>query len=136
MTAQTWRVVLESGEVKSAEVRARRWADGLWWHLASPYDGGACKTPRAAVAQLAAYAGFGSEVIEIRAPGEPTTADAVAAAVAAETARCVAVCKARAKYYRDEAAEWERRGYTPEIHSRESAALNIAELLDVRTTDD
>ena len=92
MTAQTWRVVLESGEVKSAEVRARRWADGLWWHLASPYDGGACKTPRAAVAQLAAYAGFGSEVIEIRGPGELTTAEAVAAAVAAETARCIAVC--------------------------------------------
>ena len=96
MTAQTWRVVLESGEVKSAEVRARRWADGLWWHLASPYDGGACKTPRAAVAQLAAYAGFGSEVIEIRAPGELTTAEAVAAAVAVETARCVAVCEDRA----------------------------------------
>lgn len=123
MTAQTWRVVLDDGATKDVSVVS---FGLLRWVVAGAQSANVRNSPRDAIAAV------WSNIVEIRGPGELTTAEAVAA----ETARCIAICKARAKYYRDEAAEWERRGYTPEIHSRESAALNTAELLDVRATDD
>lgn len=89
MTTGTWRVVVDDGGVREVPVRVE---DGQMSVGAGPgprvWD--VRMSPRFAVASLAVSVGW--RVREILAPGEATAAERVAA----ETARCAAVCRAQA----------------------------------------
>ncbi len=95
MTTETCRVVLESGAVGSLEVgvTADGWRDvgGRQYHPATPL--------RAAIAHAAWDRDWPAR--EILAPGELSAEERVAA----ERARCAAVCRARAEKHRKTAAE-------------------------------
>jgi len=87
---QTWRVVLESGEVKRPEVEDMR--DGSFVAVTGE-DGdhyaGLRDEPRLAVAALCDMAGW--PVVELLAPGEPTAAERLAVVTAERDALAAAV---------------------------------------------
>lgn len=87
ITPQTWRVAVGGGGTAEVTVTL----EGHHWVATYQSDEGlvrgrACGWERAAVARLAGDLHW--SVVEIRGPGELTTAEAVAA----ETARCAALC--------------------------------------------
>ena len=93
--AETWRVVLASGEVLSVEAWTD--ADGVPWarhRTASGEDLVCSHTPREAVVRAVAYAYSG--IVEILAPGEPTRAELAAqhADLVAEVRRLTAALDA------------------------------------------
>ena len=104
--AETWRVVLASGEVLSVEAWTD--ADGVPWarhRTASGEDLVCSHTPREAVVRAVAYAYSG--IVEILAPGEPTRAEL--AAQHADPARLRAEHAAALATARREGAEAMRR---------------------------
>jgi hypothetical protein len=88
MTTQTWRVVVEGGEIREVPVEDSAPTWGLWYAVRA--NGEACggRTPRHAVTTLCAAEGW--PVVEIRGPGEATTAEAVEA----EREECARACEA------------------------------------------
>lgn len=92
-TTETWRVVLESGEVR--DVRVTPLDNGNYVAMSGYVDGefdhqGYGDTQRTAVAELSTDMREGWPVVEIVAPGSLTSAEKVAA----ETERCIAACQA------------------------------------------
>lgn len=150
MSAETWRVVAEGGEVRSAAVAYD--AAGPWpvWTAVTDAAGddyaGHARTARAAVLALAHLADW--PVAEIVAPGALTAAERVAdaaenaaenraisqaigprfdetaraVAVAAETERCIAALRAR----QEECYAAAKRGLAREAWMIEGAAMTRA----------
>ena len=97
MTApETWRIECADGVVR--EVSTER----IDAHRAEQWDGDSGVPARAVVVNLAA--GLGWPVVAIHAPGEPTTAERVAAAIAAEREACAATCRDIASDAADDSA--------------------------------
>lgn len=112
--AETWRVVLASGEVLSVEAWTD--ADGVPWarHRTTYGEDLACHhTQREAVTRAVALA-FPS-ITEILAPGEPTRAEAVAA----ERERCARLCDEVA----DECEGWDGYDGEPTVAKRCAAKI-------------
>ena len=92
--AETWRVVLEPGEVR--EVRVTPLDDGNYVAMSGYVDGefdyqGYGDAPRSAVVELSTDTQEGWPVVEIVAPGSLTAAERIAALVDRAVAACNAV---------------------------------------------
>ena len=97
MTTVTWRVVVEGGEVRAVEVTRQRGATP-WAARAGGCASCNWRTPREAVVALVYAVQW--PMREILAPGELSAEERVAA----ERARCAAVC-------REVAADYSARDY-------------------------
>ena len=92
MTTVTWRVVVEGGEVRAVEVTRQRGATP-WAARAGGCASCNWRTPREAVVALVYAVQW--PMREILAPGELSAGERVAA----ERARCAAVCREVAAEY-------------------------------------
>ena len=89
MTADPWRVILATGEVRRVLIEATPERYGGAWCAGSPADGyGYGATQRGAVVDLCAVSSW--DAAEILAPDELSASERVAAG----QARCIAACRA------------------------------------------